>query len=90
LREYLSPSPSHPFIRISSDCTELIECLPALLCDPNKVEDASGEPHRITHAPEALRYALMSRASLAVDRDSVKELPIDRDFKFNRRHTFYD
>lgn len=90
LREYLSPSPSHPFIRISSDCTELIECLPALLCDPNKVEDASGEPHRITHAPEALRYALMSRASLAVDRDSAKELPIDRDFKFNRRHTFYD
>ena len=90
LREYLSPSPSHPFIRISSDCAELIECLPALLCDPNKVEDASGEPHRITHAPEALRYALMSRASLAVDRDSAKELPIDRDFKFNRRHTFYD
>ena len=90
LREYLSPSPSHPFIRISSDCAELIESLPALLCDPNKVEDASGEPHRITHAPEALRYALMSRASLAVDRDSAKELPIDRDFKFNRRHTFYD
>ena len=90
LREYLSPSPSHPFIRISSDCTELIECLPALLCDPNKVEDASGEPHRITHAPEALRYALMSRASLAVDRDAASKLPIDRDFKFKRRHTFYD
>ena len=90
LREYLSPSPSHPFIRISSDCTELIECLPALLCDPNKAEDASGEPHRITHAPEALRYALMSRASLAVDRDAASKLPIDRDFKFKRRHTFYD
>ena len=89
LREYLSPSPNHPFIRISSDCAELIECLPALLCDPNKVEDASGEPHRITHAPEALRYALMSRASLAVDRDSTNELPIDRDFKFIRHHTFY-
>ncbi len=90
LREYLSPSPNHPFIRISSDCTELIECLPALLCDPNKAEDASGEPHRITHAPEALRYALMSRASLAVDRDAASKLPIDRDFKFKRRHTFYD
>ena len=46
---------------ISSRCTELIRCLPALLCDRTRVEDASGEPHSITHAPEALRYAVMSR-----------------------------
>ena len=58
LREYLGAS---PFLRISSSCEELIRCLGALLCDPNRPEDASGEPHSITHAPEALRYALMSR-----------------------------
>ena len=58
LREYLAGT---PFLRISSECRELIRCLGALLCDPNRPEDASGEPHSITHAPEALRYALMSR-----------------------------
>ncbi len=58
LREYLGAS---PHLRISSVCGELIRCLSALLCDPNRPEDASGEPHSITHAPEALRYALMCR-----------------------------
>ena len=38
-----------------------IRCLCALLCDPNRPEDASGEPHSVTHAPEALRYGVMSR-----------------------------
>lgn len=61
LREYLSPAPDAPYLRILPGCTELIASLPALLCDSGRPEDASGEPHRITHAPEALRYALMSR-----------------------------
>ena len=64
LREYLSPTPR---LLISSACHELIRCLCALLCDPNRPEDASGEPHSITHAPEALRYALMSRCFPAPD-----------------------
>ena len=58
VREYMGASPR---LRISSSCTELIRCLPALLCDPNRPEDASSEPHSVTHAPEALRYAVMSR-----------------------------
>ena len=33
----------------------------ALLFDPSSPEDASGTPHEVTHAPEALRYAVMSR-----------------------------
>lgn len=41
--------------------TELIRCLPALRFDERVCEDAAGTPHEITHAPEALRYALMSR-----------------------------
>jgi hypothetical protein len=33
----------------------------SLLCDKNRAEDASNTPHSITHTPEALRYAVMSR-----------------------------
>ena len=61
LREYLSASEDKPRLRICADCHELIRTLPALLCDPHRAEDASSEPHAVTHMPEALRYALMSR-----------------------------
>ena len=61
LREYLNADDSLPRLHISSACTELIRSLPALLCDSTHPEDAAGEPHAITHAPEALRYAVMSR-----------------------------
>ena len=56
VREYLKSG-----LIIFSTAYELIRCLPALTFDKRKPEDASGEPHAITHAPEALRYALMSR-----------------------------
>ena len=61
LREYLSHAENTPKLTISSNCAELIRCLPALLFDTDRPEDASGEPHSVTHAPEALRYAVMSR-----------------------------
>ena len=61
LREYLGGDTSLPVLRIGADCRELIRSLPALLCDALHPEDAAGEPHAITHAPEALRYAVMSR-----------------------------
>ncbi len=61
LREYLSLRDGEPKLLISSRCQELCRCLPALLCDPTRPEDASGEPHAVTHAPEALRYGVMSR-----------------------------
>ena len=72
LREYLCAKAGHPYIRINSECGELIHSLPALLCDNERCEDASDKPHRITHAPEALRYAVMSRtlpAEAKVDRE---------------------
>lgn len=59
VREYLSGQP--PRLHIAENCTELIHSLSALLCDRARNEDAASEPHAITHAPEALRYALMSR-----------------------------
>ncbi len=82
LREYLYvPENGRPRLRIASRCTELIRCLPALLCDRDRPEDASSEPHSVTHAPEALRYAVMSRHA-TLDRPS--------DFRFaTRRHDYY-
>ena len=76
LREYLTRDEGKPQLRIASTCSVLIHSLSALLCDPNRAEDASGEPHAITHAPEALRYGVMSRCYYrAID------LP-DRNFHF--------
>jgi phage terminase large subunit len=63
LREYLSAQNGSPTLQISAQCATLIRSLPALLCDPLRVEDASDSPHEITHAPEALRYAVMSRSN---------------------------
>ena len=78
LREFLSPGSGKPRLQISSACPVLIESLPALLCSTEHPEDASGEPHAVTHAPEALRYGVMSRfASFTPDRQ------IDRNFRFS-------
>ena len=61
LREYLGGEDgSLPRLQIFSSCTELIRTLPALLHDKHHPEDASSEPHAVTHFPEALRYALMA------------------------------
>ena len=73
----------NPSLQISSRCTFLIHCMQSLLCDRVRSEDASSEPHSITHAPEALRYAVMSRSEeLCVSR-SAEKLP----FSFSRRKT---
>ncbi len=48
-------------IVISPVCENLIASLPSLLCDRSVPDDASGTPHAVTHSPEALRYAVMSR-----------------------------
>ena len=77
LREYLNSCPGFPALRICADCEVLISSLPALLFDAVRAEDASGEPHDVTHAPEALRYAVMSRHSPALPDRSP-----DRNFRF--------
>ena len=51
-------------LKIFSVCEELIRSMESLLCSKQVAEDASGEPHDITHAPEALRYAVMSRTEV--------------------------
>lgn len=62
VREYLCcDADGKPRLKIFRSCSELIFCMPALLHDSTRYEDAASEPHSVTHAPEALRYALMSR-----------------------------
>ncbi len=64
VREYLKCGSSfggEPRVKILSQCRNLVRCLPLLRFDEKTREDAAGTPHEITHAPEALRYALMSR-----------------------------
>ena len=56
VRELLSDN-----LYIYSGCTELIRCMTSLTYDKNRPEDCSDTPHEITHLPEALRYAVMSR-----------------------------
>ena len=89
LREYLCSDASHPFLRISSECRVLIDSLPALLCDPDRAEDASSHPHNITHAPEALRYAVMSRV-MGEHEEYDRDLAILRDFNFKQKPSFFD
>ena len=84
LREFLCiPDGGEPLLKISPRCTELIRCLPALLCDADRPEDAAGEPHSVTHAPEALRYAVMSRRAAL-----PSQAPADFSFT-KRRHDYY-
>lgn len=67
---------------ISSDCRELVRSLPALLFDRSRAEDAAGEPHEITHAPEALRYAVMSRQPPPAE----PAPPPFANFRFNKKN----
>lgn len=61
LREYLHGREDTPDLYIRKECRELISCMQGLLYDVHRPEDAANEPHALTHAPEALRYAVMSR-----------------------------
>ncbi len=79
LREYLHGVNS-PGILIDAHCRVLCDSLPALLCDASRAEEASSEPHAVTHAPEALRYAVMSRIRKAAPTDAP-----DRNFHLLNR-----
>ncbi len=66
LREYLAPYEDEQGVktarlRFYDHCIEAIRCLPLLQHDKRNPEDASDTPHHITHAPESLRYGVMSR-----------------------------
>ena len=82
VREYLADrDDGTPGLLISERCRELRRCLPALLFDKSRAEDASGEPHSVTHSPEALRYALMSRFAADCEYERA-----DMGFKFRKNN----
>lgn len=68
LREYLRGENLHIF----SHCMEIIRTLPALLYDKHVPEDAADYPHAITHAPESVRYGVMSRPPLVLNKTERK------------------
>ena len=49
-----------PFIQISKNCTELIDCMKLIQRDEKNPNDCAKEPHNITHFPDALRYLCTS------------------------------
>ncbi len=87
VREYLHGKDGEAYLHITRQCRELISCMSALLCDPNTPEDAASSPHAVTHAPEALRYALMSRSGLT---HGVKDVTQCSDFRFAPLRSMWD
>lgn len=87
VREYLGGREGKPRLRICKRCRELISCMQALLCDPNRPEDASSSPHAVTHAPEALRYALMSRYGSLTAQEKNEQRS---DFRFAAQRSVWD
>ena len=79
LKEFLSARDGKPRLYICRNCEMLIRSMQGLLCDKEKFEDASSEPHALTHAPEALRYAVMSRFEVKV------EDKVDNNFSFSKK-----
>ena len=63
---------------IARNWSVLISSMQSLLCDRERPEDAASEPHHLTHAPEALRYAVMSRFELEKEEDPLP-------FRFGRK-----
>lgn len=62
LREFLAARTPQggAYLQIFSTCTNLLRTLPRLCFDAGNSEDVAGSPHELTHAPDALRYGLMS------------------------------
>ena len=79
LKEFLSARDGKPRLYICRNCEMLIRSMQGLLCDKEKFEDASSEPHALTHAPEALRYAVMSRF------EAKAEDKLDNNFSFSKK-----
>lgn len=84
VREYLHGKGGEPYLKVTRRCRELISCMQALQCDKEVPEDASNTPHAVTHAPEALRYALMSRSGVTGGLQDEKH----NDFRFAVRSSW--
>lgn len=57
---------------IFKNCLNLIKNIPALVHDAHDPEDASDKPHSVTHAPESVRYGIMSRPPITNFKNQLK------------------
>lgn len=80
VKELLTVKNGDARLKIFSNCTNLIECLPALQRDAKKPTDCMTEPHNITHLPDALRYFCLQyiNPSEAKDDRTQFEKELDR------------
>ena len=80
-------------LKIFSNCTELIEYLPALQRSAKNPTDCMTEPHNITHLPDALRYFVVQYiypSAPIKTKKSVIEQNKERLLKNNKRkRSFY-
>ena len=77
VKELLTPHDNDARLKIFSNCTELIECLPALQRDAKKPTDCMTEPHDITHLPDALRYFCLQYTTPAKEVDNRTQFDKD-------------
>ncbi len=71
LKEWLSPFRDETgkvsaYLRVFSNCTNLIRTLPAVAVDTKNPNDVANIPHELTHAPDAIRYFVAGRPVPAV------------------------
>lgn len=92
LRELLSQKGDGFASRLSifENVSGLIRCLPALLHDRKNPEDASSEPHSVTHLPEALRYGVMAIMPSAELTGSVEGSIADSFFSSTKPRNYAD
>ena len=79
IKELLCDTGSGAPLKIFSNCRELIKCLPALTVDPIRPTDTRGEPHEITHAPDALRAFAIFHTRPNEEVRPIKHNPWSRD-----------
>jgi phage terminase large subunit len=65
LKEWLKPyndgAGEDANLKIFSTCGNIIRCLPQLQHDQHNPNDCAGNPHEVTHGPDALRYFVAGR-----------------------------
>jgi phage terminase large subunit len=79
IKELLAVKNGESRLKIFSNCTGLIECLPALQRDLKKPTDCMTEPHDITHLPDALRYFCLQYVQPAKEEDTRSQFDKDLD-----------
>ncbi len=79
IREFLKDGENTtPALKIFSCCRNLLRTLPKLTFDTKISEDVSSTPHELTHAPDALRYGLMSSGFILTQKSTLES-----DTRFN-------